>query len=108
MPSEGEPAERIGLNRLDLLPQPRQRPATDAAQNVSVHPLAFRAARPELAFNQSFFSGQPAEQRFGDGDAQSISHGELTSRKRPVRSSVAAREIAGGVTDRLEQRLGDT
>ena len=84
MPRHCEPAQRIGVNRLDLLPQLRQRPAADAAQDIRVHPLAFGAAWPELAFKQPVLSGQPAEQRLGDDDAQPVPSGELTGRKRPV------------------------
>ena len=58
-----EAAERVGVDRLDLLPQPRQRAAAQAAQDVGVDPLALGAARPELAFDQPSRLGQPQQQR---------------------------------------------
>ena len=49
---DGEAPERVGVDRLDLLPQPGERPPAEAAQDVGVDPFALGAARPELAFDQ--------------------------------------------------------
>ena len=45
------------------LAQPRERSAAKAAQDVGIEPLAFGAARPELAFDEPPGFGQPQQQR---------------------------------------------
>ena len=49
VPGRQEARQRDRLDRLDLAPQPRQRPAPERAQHLRVAPLALGAARPELA-----------------------------------------------------------
>ena len=73
VPRQQEPPERVGLDRLDLLPQPRERAAAQAAQDVGVDPFAIGAARTELALDEAARLGQPRQQRFGDGDAKPVS-----------------------------------
>ncbi len=96
------------VDRLDLLAQPRERPPTEAAQDVRIDPLALDAAGPELAFDQLAGLGEPEQQRFGDCRTQAVTRGQLADRERAVRSRVAQREIAGRIPHRLEQRLRKT
>ena len=70
VPGHRKPSQRVGVNRFDLLPQPRQRPPANTAQHIGIDPLAFRAAWPKLALDQALFAGQPPQQRFSDSDAQ--------------------------------------
>ena len=59
VPVGQEAAERGRIDRLDLAPQARQRATTEQPQDVGVAPLAFRAARPELAAEQRARGQQP-------------------------------------------------
>ena len=53
MPADQEPAERRRFDRLDFLPQPRQRSLANRAQHFGVAPLAPAAAGAELAVDDA-------------------------------------------------------
>ena len=49
VPARQEAGERGGIDRLDLVAEPRERPTSEQSQDVRVAPLALGAARSELA-----------------------------------------------------------
>ena len=108
MPGDEKAAQRIGIDRLDLLPQAGKRSDAEAAQHAGIDPLAPAAAGSELAFHQLPGGGELQHERVRHAHAKAISRGELTRGERPVRSRIAQREIARGIAHRLEQRLGQS
>ncbi len=105
LPRDGEAAERFGIHRLDLLPQPGERAAAQRAKHVGVRPLTAGPAAPEFAFDDPPLVRQPGEQRFRNSAAQSEPGRELSCGKGRVRARITKREIARRIPDRLEQRL---
>ena len=65
LPVGQEARERRRVHRLDLAPEPGQRPAAEQPQDLRIAPFAFGAARPELAAQDRAGGEQPLE-RIGD------------------------------------------
>ena len=70
VPVHEEAAERRRLNRLDLLPQPRQRSLPHRAQHLGVAPLAAAAAGTEFAVDHPASGQQPRQRRIDHREAQ--------------------------------------
>ena len=66
LPGHRQPAQCFGLDRLDLLAQPRQRALAQGPQHVDAAPLALDAAGPELALQHTPGGGQPRQQLLHD------------------------------------------
>ena len=72
VPGDEKPAECLGVNGLDLLPQLCERTPAKAAQYVGVDPFALGPARPELAFDELSRRGQLQDEPGCDADAKPI------------------------------------
>jgi hypothetical protein len=99
VPRHKKAAERFDVNGLDFLAKPRQRSPPQGAQHVGVDPLAFGAARPELAFDDLARCRELQEQCGCDADAEPIARGELACGEGPVGSRITEREVSGGVSN---------
>ena len=106
LPRHHETAERIGLDRLDLLAQFCQRAPAQAPEHVRLHPLALGAARPELAFDEAPGFREPLQQRPRHRHTQPIACCQLRHGEGAVRAGETHGEVASGVAHRLEQGLG--
>ena len=105
LPVRDEASEDGGFDRLDLMPELRERPAADRLQHVRVAPLASGSAGPELSFEQSAAVHELLQQRFGGRSSKPVPFGQLLGRERPVRARVAPGEVQRGMRRRLEQRF---
>ena len=71
LPRRQEPPERLGIDRLDLAPEPRERAAAEHPEDLRVAPLALRAARAELAADDRAGRGEPRQRVLDDAERQS-------------------------------------
>ena len=107
LPRRRKSAEHLLIDRFDLVPELRERSAAQHAEHAGIGPLAPRAARAELAFDQPSLDRQAREHGFGRRGAEAVPHGEVRRREGRVRARVPEREVAERIANRLEQRLGD-
>ena len=84
-----ETAEHRWLDRLHLVPQPRERSAAQRAQDLGVAPLTAVPARTELALDDAPRPGQAMQGRRHHADAEPEPRGDVGRRERPVRARVA-------------------
>ena len=106
MPRDQEPPEHLRLDRLHLLPQPRQRAPPQAPQDLRVAPLAAVAAGPELAFDHAPGIGEALQRGLDHCRTQSQARRHVRRRERAVGAGVAPHQVRHGVGRFLEQRLG--
>ena len=99
-------AECGRIDRLDLAPQARQRSTPEQPQDVGVAPLAFRAARPELAAEQRAGGEQPLQRVLDDADRQTPAPCRVGRQERAVRTGPAGEQPVERAADRREERLG--
>jgi hypothetical protein len=108
VPRDGQPAEGVGVDGLDLLPQPRERALPHRAQHAGLAPLLVRAARAERALDDTPRRGEALQRAVDGRAAQPEPLRALVGRERQVRARIAEDEIAERIAHRLQQRLGES
>ena len=104
MPADQEAPERDRFDRLDFLPQPRQRSLPHGAQHFGVAPLAAAAARAELAVNDAAAGQQRSQRGLDHRDAEAEARADVLAGERSVRAAEPPHQIADRIGHRLEQR----
>ena len=99
MPGREEPAERRLLGRLDLLAQRCERRPPQPPQDIGVAPLAFDAARAQLAADELVGPLEPGEDRLDRVRLERVASGRLSGRERSPR--------AGEATEQHVERVGN-
>ena len=107
MPRDEKPSESVRRDRFDFAPQSCERAASQAPEHIGIDPFALDAAGPELTLHEPPRFRQARQERLGDRRAEAESSRERINGERTMRASESQREIAGWVTDRLEQGLGN-
>src|SRR6185436_1078034 len=90
------------------LPQLRQRAPADDLQHLVVAPLALRAGRTKLAFDQLSALDEALQRGRDDGDAEAVAVRDVVRRERTVRARIAQHEIADRIGDRLQIALRES
>ena len=99
MPADEEAPERRRFDRLDFLPQPRQRSLPHRAQHFGVAPLAAAAARPELAVDDAAARHQTLQRGIDHRHAEAEARADVLARERPcVRPKRRTRSTTGSAT----------
>ena len=93
LPREQEAAERGGLDRLDLLPEPGQRTPAQHPQHLGVAPLGAGPGRSELALEHASLPAEALQGLAGDGRAESESRGHVGDGERAVGAGEAADQV---------------
>ncbi len=106
LPRADESAERVGFDRFDLFPQPRERSLPQRPQHVGAAPFSLDAARRELALEDAPRRRQARERLLRRRQRQAEPGGARLRGERSMRAGVALDEIADGIAYRRQQRLG--
>ena len=103
VPRDGEAAERVLLDRLDLAAEARERSPAQRAEHAGVAPIAAHRTRPEHALDDRARVAQaPKGLRHGGGD-QAEAPGHIGRRERSVRARVAPHQRREGIRLALEE-----
>ena len=95
------------IDRFDLASEARQRTPAEEAQDLRVAPLAFRAARPELAPQERARRGQPLEGVADDAGGQTPATRRLGRQERSMRPGEPGQEPVERGDGRAEERRRD-
>ena len=107
LPGRQEPGQGLRVDRLDLLAQPGQGAAPQAAQHLGVAPLGLGAGRAELAVEHPALAAEPLQGVPDHGGPQRQVGGEVGDGERAVGAGVAGDQVAERVVDRLGEHVGD-
>ena len=107
LPLRRESAEHLLVDRLDFVPQLRQRSPSKQAEHVRVGPFALDAARPELAFENSSLFGQGEKHSLERRRGDSVPGRELRGGEGRVRAREAKDEVRQRIGGGFEERGGD-
>ena len=91
LPGGQEPGERRGLDRLDVPPQPGERPSSEHPEDLRVAPLALDAVRPEFAVDEGSALAEPVQGILHDAGRQAPAAGRLGAEERTVGPAQRAR-----------------
>ncbi|RYY81217.1 MAG: hypothetical protein EOO24_42560, partial [Comamonadaceae bacterium] len=97
LPLEEKTCEVARLDRLDLAPQPAQRVAVDARQQVALAPLIGRRGRAEAALHQRAFALQRQQRNLGLGGRHAQGRGQVRDGGRAEAAHAGAQQVAQGV-----------
>ena len=107
MPAGKEPCERCRIDWLHLVPESRQGPSPQEAQDVRVAPLTLGPTGPELAAQDGAGGQQPLQAILDDAERQAPTARRLRGQERPVGPGPARQQRVRCPERRLEERGRD-